>query len=86
MCRCKNYQIVFCAGAWRNAQVHYGESPIGTNGLPKANCGLRQYTISIIAFSDGVCSQRHTRANSLMSADHYIMISSFRLLCWHDRR
>ena len=39
----ENYQIVFCAGAWRNAQVHSGESSIGTNGLPKANCELGQH-------------------------------------------
>jgi hypothetical protein len=81
MCQCKNYQIVFCAGTWRNAQVHFGEPPIGTNGLPKANCGLGQYTIRIIAFPYGVCSQWHTMANSLMSADHYIMMSWFRFSC-----
>jgi hypothetical protein len=66
MCQCKNSQIVFWAGAWRNAQVHYGEPPIGTNGLPKANCGLEQYTIRIIAFHDRVCSQWHTMANSFV--------------------
>jgi len=69
MCQCKNYQIVLCAGAWRNAQVRSGESSIGTNGLPKANRGLRQYTIRIIAFPDGVCSQWHTMANSFV-VDH----------------
>jgi hypothetical protein len=41
-CQRKNYQIVFYASTWRNAQVHSGESSIGTNGLPKADSELEQ--------------------------------------------